>query len=93
MPDIGPMDIILVLVVALLVLGPSKLPEIGKSLGSSIREFRKAATDVQDSVRLDAPSAKAVPSAPVASAQPSAPAAQISQAAPGAGTGEPGAGA
>jgi sec-independent protein translocase protein TatA len=53
MPDIGPMEIILVLAIALLVLGPSKLPEIGKSLGSSIREFRKAATDVQESVRLD----------------------------------------
>jgi len=51
------MEIILVLAIALLVLGPSKLPEIGKSLGSSIREFRKAAIDVQESVRID-PSAR-----------------------------------
>ncbi len=71
MPDIGPMEVILVLAIALLVLGPSKLPEIGKSLGSSIREFRKAATDVQDSVRLDAQPAQP-PVAPVQ--QPVAPA-------------------
>ncbi|MGC8635016.1 MAG: twin-arginine translocase TatA/TatE family subunit [Candidatus Limnocylindrales bacterium] len=62
MPDIGPMEVILVLAIALLVLGPSKLPEIGKSLGSSIREFRKATTDVQESVQL-APALR--PSAPV----------------------------
>jgi len=71
MPDIGPMEIILVLAIALLVLGPSKLPEIGKSLGSSIREFRKAAIDVQESVRID-PSAR--PSAvPVVAATAAAP--------------------
>ncbi len=73
MPDIGPMEIILVLAIALLVLGPSKLPEIGKSLGASIREFRKATTDVQESVRLDAP-APAAPPAPSATAASSAPA-------------------
>ncbi len=66
MPDIGPMEIILVLAIALLVLGPSKLPEIGKSLGASIREFRKATTDVQESMRIDAPA----PAAPPASAAP-----------------------
>ena len=72
MPDIGPMEIILVLAIALLVLGPSKLPEIGKSLGASIREFRKATTDVQESVRLDAP-APAAPPAPAAAPAPTAP--------------------
>ena len=74
MPDIGPMEIILVLAIALLVLGPSKLPEIGKSLGASIREFRKATTDVQESVRLDAPAPPA-PGVPPATAVSSAPAA------------------
>ena len=76
MPDIGPMEIILVLAIALLVLGPSKLPEIGKSLGASIREFRKATTDVQESMRLDAPAAPPpAPAAPAAPAPPPAPAA------------------
>jgi sec-independent protein translocase protein TatA len=57
--NIGPLELIIVLVIALLVLGPGKLPEVGSALGKSIREFRKAATDVQDATRLDAPSARA----------------------------------
>ncbi len=80
MPDIGPMEIILVLAIALLVLGPSKLPEIGKSLGSSIREFRKAATDVQESVRIDTtaqPPAPAAPAPPVAPASTQVPPAAV----------------
>lgn len=52
---IGPLELIIVLVIALLVLGPGKLPEVGSALGKSIREFRKAATDVQDATRLDNP--------------------------------------
>ena len=73
MPDIGPMEIILVLAIALLVLGPSKLPEIGKSLGASIREFRKATTDVQESVRLDAPAPAAPATLPAPPAPPPTP--------------------
>jgi sec-independent protein translocase protein TatA len=55
MPDIGPLELILLLAIALLVLGPGKLPEVGKAVGQGIREFRKASTDVRDAVRLDAP--------------------------------------
>ncbi len=74
MPNIGPVELIVILVIALLVLGPGKLPDVGAALGKSIREFRKAATDVQESVRLDQPVA---PAAPVAQApQPAAPVAQ-----------------
>lgn len=40
MSNIGPMELVLVLVVALLVLGPKKLPEVGRSLGKGMREFR-----------------------------------------------------
>ena len=39
--------------IALLVLGPGKLPEVGASLGKTIREFRKASSDVQDAVNVD----------------------------------------
>ena len=46
MPNIGPVELIIILVIALLVLGPGKLPEVGSALGKSIREFRKASTDV-----------------------------------------------
>ena len=40
MPNIGPMELVIVLVIALLVLGPKKLPEVGKSLGKGLREFK-----------------------------------------------------
>ena len=40
MPNVGPMEIILVLIVALIVFGPKKLPELGKSLGKGINEFK-----------------------------------------------------
>ena len=73
MPNIGPVELIIILVIALLVIGPGKLPDVGSALGKSIREFRKAATDVQESVKLDAPIAPAVP-APAAPAPVVAPA-------------------
>jgi len=40
MPNIGPMELIVVLIIALVVLGPKKLPEVGKSLGRGMREFK-----------------------------------------------------
>ena len=40
MPNIGPMEIAIVLIIALIVLGPKKLPEMGRSLGKGIREFK-----------------------------------------------------
>lgn len=44
MLGIGPMEIIIVLAVALLVLGPKRLPDAGRSLGSSMRGFKDALT-------------------------------------------------
>ena len=40
--QIGPLELILVLVIALIVLGPKKLPEAGRSLGRGIREFKNS---------------------------------------------------
>jgi len=40
MPNIGPMELIIVLVIALVVLGPKRLPDAGRSLGRGIREFK-----------------------------------------------------
>ena len=51
--NVGPGEIILVLVIALLVLGPGRLPEVGASLGKTIREFRKASSEVQDATALE----------------------------------------
>ncbi len=38
----GPMSLIIIAIIALLVFGPKKLPEIGKAFGSSLREFKNA---------------------------------------------------
>ncbi|HET7182151.1 MAG TPA: twin-arginine translocase TatA/TatE family subunit [Candidatus Limnocylindrales bacterium] len=73
-PNIGPGELILILIIALVVLGPGKLPDVAQSLGKSLREFRKAASDVQDAARVDAPAPSTSPaSAPPASPAPSAP--------------------
>jgi sec-independent protein translocase protein TatA len=40
MPNIGPMELIVVLVIALVVLGPKRLPQAGRSLGQGLREFK-----------------------------------------------------
>ena len=74
MPNIGLPELAIILVIALLVIGPGKLPDVASALGKSIREFRKAATDVQDSVKLDTPAAPAAP-APAPAPAPIAPAA------------------
>lgn len=40
MPNIGPLEIGIILVIVLIIFGPKKLPDLGRSLGSSIREFK-----------------------------------------------------
>ena len=40
MPNIGPLELIVVLIIALVVFGPKRLPELGRSMGRGIREFR-----------------------------------------------------
>jgi sec-independent protein translocase protein TatA len=40
MPNVGPLELIVVLIIALVIFGPKRLPELGRSLGKGIREFR-----------------------------------------------------
>lgn len=68
--NIGPGELIIVLIIALIVVGPGKLPDVGAALGKSIKEFRKAATDVKESTSLDAPAAVTAGAAPAAAAAP-----------------------
>ena len=51
--SIGPAEIVIVLVLALLVFGPKRLPQMGKSLGKGVREFRKAADTAKQELGLD----------------------------------------
>ncbi len=44
--NVGPMELIVVLVIALVVLGPKKLPEVGKSLGKGMREFKDSVSNI-----------------------------------------------
>ena len=46
--NIGPLEIAIVLIIALLVFGPKRLPELGKSLGKGIREFKGSITGEND---------------------------------------------
>lgn len=48
MMPMGPMSIILIAIVALLIFGPKKLPELGKAFGSSLREFKNATKGLAD---------------------------------------------
>ncbi|MGH2465010.1 MAG: twin-arginine translocase TatA/TatE family subunit [Candidatus Limnocylindrales bacterium] len=69
MPNISPIHLVIVLIIALIVIGPGKLPEVGAALGKSIKEFRKAASDITDSAHTEAApiaAATAVAAAPVA---------------------------
>jgi len=51
--NIGGPELILILVIALVVFGPTKLPEMGKALGAGVKEFRRAAADLQKSLETD----------------------------------------
>ena len=75
MPNVGPMELIIVLIVALIVLGPKRLPEVGRSLGNGIREFKdslsgesqdhdEAHLDVEDPPKAVTTAAATAPAAP-----------------------------
>jgi TatA/E family protein of Tat protein translocase len=86
---IGAPELIIILVIALLILGPGKLPEVGSSLGKTIREFRKASTDIQDSVKIDTsplPPSQAAEAAPPPAPPVATPAPPVATPAPPAAT-------
>ncbi|MBA3779803.1 MAG: twin-arginine translocase TatA/TatE family subunit [Chloroflexi bacterium] len=56
-------ELILILAIALLVLGPGKLPDLGAAVGKTIREFRQAASDVQEAANLEPVTSPAAPAA------------------------------
>jgi sec-independent protein translocase protein TatA len=52
MLNIGPQELLLILIVALVVVGPRRLPEIGRSIGKGLREVRKAQDEVRKTIRV-----------------------------------------
>jgi sec-independent protein translocase protein TatA len=48
MPSLGLPELIIILFIALIVFGPKKLPDMGKALGTSIKEFKKATKDIME---------------------------------------------
>jgi sec-independent protein translocase protein TatA len=64
MPGIGPMELIIVLAIALIVLGPKRLPDAGKSIGKGMREFKDAisgGSDKEEPVLAAAPADRTAP--------------------------------
>ena len=51
--SIGMPELVIILVIALIIFGPRKLPELGKSLGKSINEFKKASTELQNTLEQE----------------------------------------
>jgi len=72
LPNIGAPELIIILIIALVVLGPGRLPDVAQSLGRSVREFRKAATDLSDATKVDTAADAAAQPAATAPATPAA---------------------
>jgi Tat protein translocase TatB subunit len=53
MLNIGPQELLLVLIIALIVVGPARLPELSRTIGKGLREFRKVQDDVKAMVKFD----------------------------------------
>lgn len=85
MPNIGAPELIVILVIALLVLGPKKLPEVGRSVGKGMREFKESLAGHDDDDEVEPrPVIAAAPEPPPAvpatpAAVPATPAAEQEQ--------------
>jgi TatA/E family protein of Tat protein translocase len=63
--SIGPQELLLILGLALIVFGPRKLPEIGKTMGKMMAEFRKASSDFKRTIEEEVEAEKRPPTLPV----------------------------
>ncbi len=79
--NIGPTELIVILLLALIVFGPKRLPEVGRTVGKSLREFRRASSDIRDELERGLNDDEIHPSATSSSpAAPASPASPVSQA-------------
>jgi sec-independent protein translocase protein TatA len=67
MPNIGPLELAIVLIIALVIFGPKRLPDLGRSLGSGMREFKDSLSgnddddDDEDQAKLEAAASQPQP--------------------------------
>lgn len=64
MPQIGPLEILIVAVLALIVFGPERLPEIGRSVGKALNQMKAMASDVKSEFDLSLQEEKEAPVSP-----------------------------
>ena len=64
LPNIGPLELIIILAIALLIVGPRRLPEMGSAVGRTIREFRKASSEMTDAATVTPEAQSATPPQP-----------------------------
>ena len=55
MPSLGFGEILIILVLALIIFGPRRLPEMGRTIGRSLRDFRRATSDIRTELESDEP--------------------------------------
>jgi sec-independent protein translocase protein TatA len=60
-PNVGPLEIVVVLIIALVVFGPRKVPELGRSVGKGIREMRNSLSGIGDEDEAEASPPREVP--------------------------------
>ena len=72
MPSLGGPELIVILVIVLIVFGAGRLPNVMRDLGTGVREFKKAQTEIESATPAN-PSSPAAPAAPVTPVTPVAP--------------------
>ena len=84
--DIGLQELVLIFVIALIVFGPKNLPQLGRSLGRAMREFRRASDEfrstIETNLKINEPDPIPEPAAQPAQADAAAPAATATEALP-----------
>ena len=76
---LGVPELIVILIILLVIFGPKRLPEIGRSVGKSIREFKKSTSELQEQMTTDEESKAKAEKAEAAPAEPAAGSSEASE--------------